>query len=113
MSRVLMLFSFSLGIFFVGFWPDLPDSIWLLLPAIAGFVLYVISFMGLYRVLCFMGLYRVLYRGLACLLCGVIYGVFWGHYTLSHQSVVTAMDAAGKIGFVHLKITTKQPDQES
>tara|TARA_R110001592_G_scaffold260282_1_gene524749 strand:+ start:77043 stop:77465 length:423 start_codon:yes stop_codon:yes gene_type:complete len=31
----------------------------------------------------------------------------------SHQSVVTAMDAAGKIGFVHLKITTKQPDQES
>ena len=104
MSRVLMLFSFSLGIFFVGFWPDLPDSIWLLLPAIAGFVLYVISFMGLYR---------VLYRGLACLLCGVIYGVFWGHYTLSHQSVVTAMDAAGKIGFVDLKITTKQPDQES
>ena len=31
----------------------------------------------------------------------------------SHQSVVTAMDAAGKIGFVHLKITTKQPDKES
>ena len=31
----------------------------------------------------------------------------------SHQSVVTAMDAAGKIGFIHLKITTKQPDQES
>lgn len=104
MSRVLMLFSFSLGIFFVGFWPALPDSFWLLLPAIAGFVLYVISFMGLYR---------VLYRVLTCLLCGVIYGVFWGHYTLSHQSVVTAMDVAGKIGFVHLKITTKQPDQES
>ncbi len=31
----------------------------------------------------------------------------------SHQSVVTAMDAAGKIGFIHLKITTKQPDKES
>lgn len=31
----------------------------------------------------------------------------------SHQSVVTAMDAAGKIGFIHLKITTKQPDEES
>lgn len=31
----------------------------------------------------------------------------------THQSVVTAMDAAGKIGFVHLKITTKQPDKES
>lgn len=31
----------------------------------------------------------------------------------SHQSVVTAMDAAGKMGFVHLKITTKQPDEES
>ena len=30
----------------------------------------------------------------------------------THQSVVTAMDAAGKIGFVHLKITTKQPDKE-
>ncbi|MDX2349094.1 MAG: biopolymer transporter ExbD, partial [Porticoccus sp.] len=31
----------------------------------------------------------------------------------SHQSVVTAMDAAGKMGFIHLKITTKQPDEES
>jgi biopolymer transport protein ExbD len=30
----------------------------------------------------------------------------------SHQSVVTAMDAAGKMGFIHLKITTKQPDEE-
>lgn len=28
----------------------------------------------------------------------------------SHQSVVTAMDAAGKMGFIHLKITTQQPN---
>ncbi|WP_461481534.1 ExbD/TolR family protein [Porticoccus sp.] len=31
----------------------------------------------------------------------------------THQAVVTAMDAAGRMGFVHLKITTKQPDEES
>ncbi|WP_461519524.1 ExbD/TolR family protein [Porticoccus sp.] len=31
----------------------------------------------------------------------------------THQAVVTAMDAAGRMGFVHLKITTKQPDSES
>jgi biopolymer transport protein ExbD len=28
-----------------------------------------------------------------------------------HQSVVTAMDAAGQLGFVHLNITTMQPQQ--
>ena len=27
----------------------------------------------------------------------------------SHQSVITAMDAAGRMGFVHLQITTKEP----
>lgn len=68
MSRVIMLFSLSLGIFSVGFLPELPDSIWLLLPAIVGFFLYVINF-----------------RALACLLWGMTYGVFWGHYTLSYQ----------------------------
>ena len=26
-----------------------------------------------------------------------------------HQAVVTAMDAAGKLGFVHLSISTKRP----
>ncbi len=31
----------------------------------------------------------------------------------SHQSVVTAMDAAGRMGFVHLKITTQQPASAS
>ncbi len=31
----------------------------------------------------------------------------------THQAVVTAMDAAGRMGFVHLKITTIQPDGES
>lgn len=30
-----------------------------------------------------------------------------------HQSVVTAMDAAGQLGFVHLSITTKNPKAES
>ncbi len=28
-----------------------------------------------------------------------------------HQSVVTAMDAAGQMGFVHLKIATQRPSQ--
>ena len=31
----------------------------------------------------------------------------------THQAVVTAMDAAGRMGFVHLKITTKQPDKDT
>jgi biopolymer transport protein ExbD len=31
----------------------------------------------------------------------------------SHESVVRAMDAVGKMGFVHLSITTRQPDEES
>lgn len=30
-----------------------------------------------------------------------------------HQAVVTAMDAAGQLGFVHLSITTKNPSAES
>ena len=28
-----------------------------------------------------------------------------------HQAVVTAMDAAGQMGFVHLSITTRNPEQ--
>ena len=28
----------------------------------------------------------------------------------SHQSVVTAMDAAGRAGFIHLSITTRRPE---
>jgi biopolymer transport protein ExbD len=31
----------------------------------------------------------------------------------AHQSVVRAMDAAGKMGFVHLTITTRQPAEDS
>ncbi|MEH6582847.1 MAG: biopolymer transporter ExbD [Halioglobus sp.] len=31
----------------------------------------------------------------------------------SHQSVVKAMDAVGKMGFVHLTITTRQPAADS
>lgn len=30
----------------------------------------------------------------------------------SHQAVITAMDAAGRMGFVHLQITTQQPVTE-
>ncbi len=29
----------------------------------------------------------------------------------SHQSVVRAMDAAGQMGFIHLRITTRQPTE--
>jgi len=29
----------------------------------------------------------------------------------THQAVVTAMDAAGKAGFIHLSITTQRPDE--
>jgi len=28
-----------------------------------------------------------------------------------HQAVVTAMDVAGQLGFVHLRITTRQPEE--
>ena len=31
----------------------------------------------------------------------------------THQAVVTAMDAAGRMGFIHLTVTTIQPDGES
>ncbi|MFV0477448.1 MAG: ExbD/TolR family protein [Parahaliea sp.] len=31
----------------------------------------------------------------------------------AHQSVVRAMDAAGQMGFVHLSITTQQPNDHS
>ena len=31
----------------------------------------------------------------------------------SHQAVITAMDAAGKEGFVHLNVTTQQPEPEA
>lgn len=29
-----------------------------------------------------------------------------------HQAVVTAMDVSGKLGFTHLRITTRQPEKE-
>lgn len=32
--------------------------------------------------------------------------------TTSHQAVVTAMDAAGQLGFVHLSITTRNAEEE-
>ncbi|MCK7596697.1 biopolymer transporter ExbD [Microbulbifer sp. CAU 1566] len=32
--------------------------------------------------------------------------------TAQHQAVVRAMDAAGQLGFVHLSITTRQPDEQ-
>ena len=36
--------------------------------------------------------------------------IITAHYKTSHQAVVTAMDAASQIGFVHLSITTQQHD---
>ncbi|MDN3639620.1 biopolymer transporter ExbD [Simiduia curdlanivorans] len=30
-----------------------------------------------------------------------------------HQSVITAMDAAGQLGFVHLSLTTRRPEAQS
>ena len=30
----------------------------------------------------------------------------------THQAVVTAMDAAGRMGFIHLSITTRHPESE-
>ncbi|MDX9875650.1 MAG: biopolymer transporter ExbD [Spongiibacteraceae bacterium] len=31
--------------------------------------------------------------------------------TAEHQAVVRAMDAAGQVGFVHLSLTTRQPEE--
>ena len=54
---------------------------------------------------------------------GAIYKISAGDTTLpmtitadaqaAHQDVVQAMDAAGQMGFVHLSITTRQPDGPS
>ncbi len=72
------------------------------------------------------GAYRVNGRGLVdhriATLKAAIHKISAGDTTLplsisadaqsSHQSVVRAMDAAGQMGFVHLSITTRQPDAE-
>jgi biopolymer transport protein ExbD len=73
------------------------------------------------------GQYRVNGKGLVDnrmrTLQAAIYKVSAGDTTLpmlitadaqtAHQSVVQAMDAAGKMGFVHLSITTRLPASES
>jgi biopolymer transport protein ExbD len=72
------------------------------------------------------GQYRVNGRGLVDqrirTLQAAIYKISAGDTTIpmiisadadsSHQSVVRAMDAAGKMGFVHLSIATNQPGEE-
>ena len=72
------------------------------------------------------GQYRVNGRGLVDqrirTLQAAIYKISSGDTTIpmiisadadsSHQSVVRAMDAAGKMGFVHLSIATSQPGDE-
>jgi biopolymer transport protein ExbD len=72
------------------------------------------------------GQYRVNGRGLVDqrirTLQAAIYKISAGDTTMpliitadaetAHQSVVRAMDAAGKMGFVHLSITTRQPKQD-
>lgn len=68
MSRILILYSFTLGVFSVGFWPALPESVWLILPLIVGFLLFVLG-----------------YKSLAWLSWGMLYGACWGFYMLSHQ----------------------------
>lgn len=68
MSRIFIFFSITVGIFSVGFWPALPSPIWLVLPLIVGFLLFVLGF-----------------KSLAWLSWGMFYGACWGLYTLSHQ----------------------------
>lgn len=68
MSRILVLYSFTLGVFSVGFWPALTESVWLILPLIVGFLLFVMG-----------------YKSLAWLSLGMLYGASWGFYMLSHQ----------------------------
>jgi len=68
MSRILILYSFTLGVFSVGFWTALPESVWLILPLIVGFLLLVLG-----------------YKCLAWFSWGMLYGACWGLYMLSHQ----------------------------
>lgn len=68
MSRIVALYSFSIGIFSIGFSPWLPSS----------FCLFVLFFLvlSLFFLRCYV---------LAWLLLGICYGVSWGQYALSHQ----------------------------
>ena len=68
MSRVFALYSFPLGIFFIGLWTSLPNTFWLL-----GFFLCAFFLCLLRR------------KIMACFLLGMCYGVAWGQYALSHQ----------------------------
>ena len=68
MSRMFALYSFALGIFFIGLWVSLPNTFWLL-----GFFLCALFLCLLRR------------KIMACFLLGMCYGVAWGQYALSHQ----------------------------
>lgn len=39
--------------------------------------------------------------------------VITGDANAPHQAVITAMDAAGRMGFVHLSLTARQPDGQT
>ncbi|MEH6466163.1 MAG: DNA internalization-related competence protein ComEC/Rec2, partial [Porticoccus sp.] len=62
------VYSFSLGIFSVGFWPQLPETYWLVGIFAACILLHGLRL----KLLAFLG-------------WGILYGVCWGQYMLSHQ----------------------------
>ena len=68
MSRILAIYSFTVGVFCVGLWPHLPG----LLGAIG---LFLFTFL----------LFYLKQNVIAWLLGGICYGVCWGQYVLSHQ----------------------------
>ena len=68
MSRIFALYSFSIGIFSIGFFPWLPGYLWL-------FVVF-----SLVPPLYFLHRYVMVW-----LLLGMCYGIGWGQYALSHQ----------------------------
>ncbi|MEH6616913.1 MAG: DNA internalization-related competence protein ComEC/Rec2 [Porticoccus sp.] len=62
------VYSFSLGIFSVGLWPQLPETYWL----VGGFSACILLHGLRLKLLAFLG-------------WGILYGVCWGQYMLSHQ----------------------------
>ena len=60
-------YFFAAGIFSVVYWPHLPAVPVVLLLMLGGFLL------------------RYCWPSFSVLLLGIVYGCFWGHYTLGHQ----------------------------
>lgn len=65
---MIAIYSFTVGVFSVGLWPDLPGA-WFV-TALFVFVLL---------------LFYLKCKAVACLLLGMCYAISWGHFTLSHQ----------------------------